>query len=447
MKFNYLFYKYIVCFFILMMVGLAISSKVLVLVAIFFVLLLMLALLVDMPSGVVIQRDKDNKNMLTNTVYENSVHIKINRGFGLVILGDLLPEELELVSGSNYKVVFKWIYPIEVTMTYSIRTVNACTVELGSFYCEMHHFLEFLRVEEKKIRTRQTLMFSPRSVYFKDIRNISILAKLFKYQFTKSKIGIPTLEFNKLRAYATGDSVKYINWKATARNINSMGKCYPIVNEFEKEGMYNVWFMLDFSVNMLYGSNIKNVFNYALDTILNLSEYYIKKNANVAFCTFGGSGTFLYPNSGINQYYKILRQMKHFSEIKNDYIRLSLDKSISLKETVYKYKNYFGGSKPFFIIFTRIIPGNQKEVSEGVSECLKYVKKNNKRKLPIMVVNLNGHIERTDESDVGNMATKFLRIRDRHIVDRNLKNKLIWIDWDPFTEDFYSVLSNIIRGW
>ena len=122
MKFSYLFYKYMICFLAIMTVGLVISSKVLVVGAILFVLLLMLALLVDAPNDVVIQRDKDNKNMLTNTVYENSVHIKVNRGFGMVILGDLLPEELELVSGSNYKVAFKWIHPIEITMTYSIRT-------------------------------------------------------------------------------------------------------------------------------------------------------------------------------------------------------------------------------------------------------------------------------------------------------------------------------------
>ena len=154
----------------------------------------------------------------------------------------------------------------------------------------------------------------------------------------------------------------------------------------------------------------------------------------------------MYPNSGINQYYKILRQMKHFSEIKNDYIRLSLDKSINLKETVYKYRNYFSGSKPFFIIFTRIIPGNLKEISDGVNECLKNVQRNDKRKLPIMVVNLNGHVKKTDESGVRSMATEFLKVRDRHIVDKNLKNKVIWIDWDPFTEDFYSILSKRIRG-
>lgn len=444
MKFNYLFYKYMVCFSVIMVGGLILSSKVLVIVAIFFVLLLMLGLLVDAPSDIVIQRDKDNKNMLTNTVYENNVHIKINRGFGLVIMVDLLPEELELVAGSNYMVAFKWMNPISLTMTYSIRTVNACTVELKSFHCEMHHFFELLRVEEKKVRGRQRLTFSPSTVYFKDIRNISVLAKLFNYQFTKSKMGIPTLEFNKLRPYTDGDSVKYINWRATARNIDSIGKCYPIVNEFEKEGMYNVWFMLDFSVNMLYGTNIKNVFNYALDAILNLAEYYIKKNANVAFCTFGGGSTFLYPNSGINQYYKILRQMKNFSEIKNDYIKISLNKVINLKETVYKYRNYFGGSKPFFIIFTRIIPINQEEILEGVNECLKYVQRYTKRKLSILVVNLNGHVNRTYETDVGNIATEFLRVRDRYIVDKNLKNKIMWIDWDPFKEDFYDVLSKKI---
>lgn len=445
MKFSYLFYRYMLCFLVLMVVGLIILSKTLFTTAIFLVMLLMLALLVDVPNDVSIVRDKDNKNMLTNTVYKNSVHIKVNKGFGLVILGDLLPEDLELVDGSNYIIAFKWIHPLEITMTYSIRAVNACTVELRSFYWESHHFLELLRCDEKKNRSRQVLAFSPSSVYFKDIRNISILAKLFDYQYTKSKMGIPTLEFNQLKTYQSGDSVKYINWRATARNIDSRGKCYPVVNEFEKEGMYNVWFMLDFSVNMLYGSNIKNVFNYALDTILNLSEYYIKKNANIAFCTFSGNSTFLYPNSGINQYYKIMRQMKQFSEAKHDYIKLALDKNVSLKETVYKYRRYFGGTRPFFVIFTRIIPSNLDEIVQGIQECLKYVQKRTNKKLSIMVVNINGHIKTMYESNVGIIATEFFKIRDRNIIDKKLKNKIIWIDWDPFTEDFYSILSKRLQ--
>ncbi|MBP5426296.1 MAG: DUF58 domain-containing protein [Clostridiales bacterium] len=447
MKFSYIFYKYMVFFLVLIIFGLALSNKVLFSVALLFVLMLMLSLLVSPPYDIEVKRDPDKRNFLTNTVYSNNVYIKIKKGFGLIIFGDLLQEDLELVSGSNYKVVFKWIGEKEVIMTYKIRTVNACTLELKSFYYESHHFLNLLRCEERSINVRQTLTFSPSSVYFKDIRNIAILAKLFNYQFTKSKIGIPTLEFNQLRNYASGDSVKYINWKATARNVDSRGKCYPVVNEFEKEGMYNVWFLLDFSVNMLYGSNIKNVFNYALDTILNLSEYYIKKNANIAFCTFGGNETFLYPNSGINQYYKILRQMKHFSEIKNDYIKLSLSREVGLKETVFKYRNYFSGSGPFFIIFTRIIPGNVKEVLSGVRECTQYVQKNTKRRLPIMVINLNGHVTKTNESDVGEMATDFLRIRDKYIVDKNLKRKVIWIDWDPFTQDFYSILSRKMQEY
>ena len=190
MKFSYIFYKYMVFFLVLIIFGLALSNKVLFSVALLFVLMLMLSLLVSPPYDIEVKRDPDKRNFLTNTVYSNNVYIKIKKGFGLIIFGDLLQEDLELVSGSNYKVVFKWIGEKEVIMTYKLRTVNACTLELKSFYYESHHFLNLLRCEERSINVRQTLTFSPSSVYFKDIRN-NLKAKfvlIYKKHFSFTKL-------------------------------------------------------------------------------------------------------------------------------------------------------------------------------------------------------------------------------------------------------------------
>ena len=446
MKFNYIFPKFVIFFSVLLMIGLCISNKVILSLAILCLLSLVIGLLIEMPNDISIKRLHAKSEIPTNTVFENKVEITINKGFGVVYLSDLLPQELELVEGSNYMVVFKGFGPLKVNMTYKVRAANACVIILKSFFYESRHFLELLKTQEKQIRTEQKLVFSPSTTYFKDIRNVSVLAKLFSYQFAKARFGIPTMDFKGLRAYTVEDSIKYINWKATARNINSFGEYFPVVNEFEKEGMYNVWFLLDYSNNMLYGSNLKNMLNYSMDTILNLSEYYLKKNANIAFCTFSGNETFLYPNSGKNQYFKLLRETKKFADLNKDYNKLSKKPFLDLRETVFKYSKYFNGYNPFFIIFTRIIPENLDKTLEGIRECFKYVPKNTKRKLPIMVVNLNGHVV-NEESDLDEeLSLEFLRVRDKHLVSKTFKNNMIWVDWDPFERDFFTTLTKSLRG-
>lgn len=443
-KFDYTFTRFMIFFSMMLILGLVLSNKIIFIVSIFMILLFVVGLFINVPSEVFIKRMEDKRNIITNTEFVNSIDIIVKKGFGLILFCDLLPQEIELVSGSNYMIAFKGFRPLKLKMTYGISSCNACFVELDSFFYESHHFLELLRACEKKVDGRQSITFSPNTIYYRDVRNIYVLANLFNYQFTKSNIGMPTLDFKGLKNYTVGDSVKYINWKATARNIDSRGYYYPIINEFEKEGMYNVWFLLDFSMDMLYGSNVKNVFNYSLDTILNLSEYYLKKNANVAFCTFGGSGTFMYPDSGKNQYYKLLKEIKYFTNDKGSYIDKVKKGGLNLKETVFKYRRYF--REPFFIIFTRIISKNSDSISEGIRECLKYVQKNTKRKLPVMVVNVSGHLCTKKESDSGILATEFLRLRDKYLIESSLKDSIIWIDWDPFKEDFYSVLARKLRN-
>ena len=445
MNFNYIFPNFMVFFSMLLVVGFSTSNKVIFIIGILGILMFSLGIFIEMPNGIYIKRIKGKREIKTNTVFTNEIEIVIERGFGVVYLADVLPEDLELVDGSNYMVLFKGLKPLTVTMSYKVRAENACVVTLKSFYYESRHFLELLRVEEKKITTPQTLTFSPVASQFKDVRNISILAKLFNYQFARSSVGLPTMDFKQLKAYTAGDSIKYINWRATARNINALGEYYPIVNEYEKEGMYNVWFLLDFSKNMLYGSNLKNMINYSIDTMINLVEYYLRKNANIAFTGFNGYENFLYPNTGKNQYYKFIRETKNITQIIRNYNDVFKDESLDLKETVFKYNKYFNGTSPFFVIFTRVIPDNLDSTIEGIRECFKYIPKTANKKLPIMVVNLNGHIARSKKLHGEELTLEFLKMRDKHLVKKAFKRNIIWIDWDPFNQEFFETLSRTLQ--
>ncbi len=106
------------------------------------------------------------------------------------------------------------------------------------------------------------------------------------------QLGIVSHDFKDLATYQSGDPYKHINWKATARTIQSSTDL-PIVNEYEREGNKVVWIFLDASPKMELGNNVTNVFEYGVQVALGLAEYYVQRRCMVGFS--------LYNNDAVSQ--------------------------------------------------------------------------------------------------------------------------------------------------
>lgn len=108
-------------------------------------------------------------------------------------------------------------------------------------------------------------------------------------------------DFRQLREYRQGDSLRSIDWKATARQRK------PIAREYQEERDQQVVFLLDCGRRMLareqggsmHGSEHGSHFDHALQAVLTLGFVAQKQGDAVGLMSFGGGdGRWLAPSKG-----------------------------------------------------------------------------------------------------------------------------------------------------
>ena len=101
------------------------------------------------------------------------------------------------------------------------------------------------------------------------------------------------LEFNQLREYREGDSLRQIDWKATARQR------MPITREFQEERDQQIIFLIDCGRRMRSQDGDLAHFDHALNACLLLSYVALRQGDAVGLATFAGEQQrFLAPVKG-----------------------------------------------------------------------------------------------------------------------------------------------------
>ena len=100
-------------------------------------------------------------------------------------------------------------------------------------------------------------------------------------------------DFRQLREYRQGDSMRSIDWKATARRNK------PISREYQEERDQQVVFLLDTGRRMQARDSVTTHFDHALNAVLTLGFLAQKQGDAVGLMTFGGEETrWLAPQKG-----------------------------------------------------------------------------------------------------------------------------------------------------
>jgi uncharacterized protein (DUF58 family) len=99
-------------------------------------------------------------------------------------------------------------------------------------------------------------------------------------------------DFRQLREYRQGDSMRSIDWKATARQQK------PISREYQEERDQQVVFLLDTGRRMLAQDGATTHFDHALNAVLTLGFLAQKQGDAVGLMSFGGEIRWLGPHKG-----------------------------------------------------------------------------------------------------------------------------------------------------
>ncbi|MEZ5450425.1 MAG: DUF58 domain-containing protein [Thiolinea sp.] len=99
-------------------------------------------------------------------------------------------------------------------------------------------------------------------------------------------------DFHQLREYRPGDSLRQIDWKASARMYK------PVAREYQDERDQEILFLLDCSHRMLAKDDELSHFDHTLNAILLLSHVALKQGDAVGLGSFGGVERWLNPAQG-----------------------------------------------------------------------------------------------------------------------------------------------------
>jgi uncharacterized protein (DUF58 family) len=99
-------------------------------------------------------------------------------------------------------------------------------------------------------------------------------------------------DFRQLREYREGDSLRSIDWKATARQQK------PISREYQEERDQQVVFLLDTGRRMLASDGNTTHFDHALNAVLTLGFLAQKQGDAVGLMSFGSENRWLGPLKG-----------------------------------------------------------------------------------------------------------------------------------------------------
>lgn len=123
------------------------------------------------------------------------------------------------------------------------------------------------------------------------------------------------VEFADLRAFAPGDRVRSINWRASARTLGAGGAL--VVNDRHPERNADVILFLDTFADARAGG--RSTLDLAVRATATLATRYLERRDRVGLVSFGGMLRWLTPGMGMGQRYRIVDALLE-SEIVFNYV-------------------------------------------------------------------------------------------------------------------------------
>jgi uncharacterized protein (DUF58 family) len=167
-------------------------------------------------------------------------------------------------------------------LDYQIKPVKRGNIQFGSVQCLIESPWKFW-IRNMHVGKHFTAMVYPN---FAAISQYAILAtenRLSQLGIRKIRRRGEGMDFNQLREYREGDSLRQIDWKATSRLRKLISR------EYQDEKDQEILFLLDCGRRMLSHDDELSHFDHTLNAMLLLSYVALHQGDAVGFCTFANT--------------------------------------------------------------------------------------------------------------------------------------------------------------
>lgn len=362
------------------------------------------------------ESDERKREIYVGDEIEMKVKIENNLRRSLILeVQDILPPMVEVIEGSNHKVM-KFDKNEEKELTYTLKCPVTGNIELGPIRVKYVDPLNFFS-EEENYGEKVILRILPRA---QEMQRVDINPSYTKHWLGDIKsrsIGVGS-DFFSLREYHPGDEIRDINWKATARHFD------PFTNEYEGEKSGDVILVVDGYKKSIVGTARHNTLRVSIDAAASLASSILSARNRLGLIVSGQYVNWVYPATGKNHYHEILANLTQFEKGGS----WGLEGVKNLLEDFFPRKSLIIFISPLTIIdFTEtIIDLSRKEYD-------------------VMVISPDPlKIEETLMEEKDELAEMICDTERKKIIDRLWNAGTLVVDWDP-NEPLEPALEEVLR--
>lgn len=340
-----------------------------VLVVLLILLILLDALILFRKPGIIAKRNVAEK--LSNSD-DNPVQIQLHSTFNFKAGIDII-DELPVQFQKRDFIKSLHINPGEkAEYNYSLRPVERGEYEFGRLNIYVSTLLQLVK-KRLIFDEYQVVKVYPSYIQMRKYDFLAIDNRLRQTGLKKIRRIGHTQEFEQIKEYVTGDDVRSINWKATAKQANLM------VNQFQDEKAQPVYSLIDTGRVMKMPFNGLSLLDYAINSTLAFSNIALQKKDKVGMLSFSNeTGNLLVASSKKSHLYLILEKLYN---IKTDF----LDSDFGL---LYAWVKRKVNQRSLLMIYTNF------EHMNGLDRNLPYLKALSKKHIVVVIFFENVELEK-----------------------------------------------------
>jgi uncharacterized protein (DUF58 family) len=303
-------------------------------VLVFFVFIDVFILFIN-KNGIVAQRKTTEK--LSNGD-ENPIEIYIQNNYSFLIKTNIIDEIPFQFQIRNFKMVKKLKNKSKIQFTYYLRPTERGVYSFGKLNIYAISPLGLIAKRYSFSENKEVPTY-PSFIQLKKYDLLAISNHLVPIGLKKiRKIG-HSLEFEQIKDYNTGDDIRSLNWKATAKKNALM------INQFQTEKSQNVYMIIDKGRVMKMPFNGLSLLDYSINATLVLSNIILKKDDKAGLFTFSKKiENRVVAEKRKSQMQKILETLYNIKTnfFESDFSRLYVDikKNITQRSLILLYTNF-----------------------------------------------------------------------------------------------------------
>jgi uncharacterized protein (DUF58 family) len=269
---------------------------------------------------------------------QNLINISIKNYYTFPIIAKIIDEIPFQFQVRNFEITRKIKASSQDELNYELRPTERGEYSFGNLNVYVSSPLQLI---SRRFTFNKDQMVPTYPSYIQ-LRKYDLLAfsnNLFQYGIKKIRRIGHTMEFEQIKEYVTGDDIRTLNWKATAKKNALM------VNQFQDEKSQSVYMIIDKGRVMKMPFNGLSLLDYAINATLVLSNVILKKQDKAGMFAFSKKvENRVFAEKRASQMQKILETLYNIKTdfFESDFSRLYVDikKNITHRSLIILYTNF-----------------------------------------------------------------------------------------------------------